>query len=325
MSSPRTFSPTSSTTTTSTAKTTSQSSSTGSKATSSGAIKQETLRALNPFYAAIRNNAAADQKPLEKQGFLKAIYEDFYKAYNPKAADRLGVVYTPTRSSASWCRAPTGSARSISAGPCRSRRGDPRSRDRHRHLLFELIEHFRGEPTKLRHKYKEELHANEVAILPYYVANLNIEATYPPSPASRRVREPVLRGHPRQHRRASDKSGYQVDMFGALTDENVKRGREQNERKISVIIGNPPYNANQQNENDNNKNRAYPHIDGLSSRARPAPTAQKTKVYDMYARFFRWASDRLHDDGVIACVTNRSFIDSRTYDGFRRYAARALQ
>ncbi len=111
-------------------------------------------------------------------------------------------------------------------------------------------------------------------------------------------------------------------MFGALSDENVKRVREQNKRKISVVIGNPPYNANQQNENDNNKNRAYPHIDGLIKRSFVRlSTAQKTKVYDMYARFFRWASDRLHDDGVIAFVTNRSFIDSRTFDGFRRYVA----
>lgn len=85
------------------------------------------------------------------------------------------------------------------------------------------------------------------------------------------------------------------------------------------MIGNPPYNANQQNENDNNKNRAYPRIDELikSSYIRLS-TAQKTKVYDMYARFFRWASDRLHDDGVLAFITNRSFIESRTFDGFRR-------
>ncbi len=89
-----------------------------------------------------------------------------------------------------------------------------------------------------------------------------------------------------------------------------------------MIIGNPPYNANQQNENDNNKNRAYPHIDELIKRSFvKLSTAQKTKVYDMYARFFRWASDRLHDDGVIAFITNRSFIDSRTFDGFRRYVA----
>ena len=116
--------------------------------------------------------------------------------------------------------------------------------------------------------------------------------------------------------------GTRGDLFAALSDENVERVKRQNKRKISVVIGNPPYNANQQNENDNNKNRAYPHIDGLIKRSFvKLSTAQKTKVYDMYARFFRWAADRLHDDGVIAFVTNRSFIDSRTFDGFRRYVA----
>src|SRR6185437_11603213 len=96
----------------------------------------------------------------------------------------------------------------------------------------------------------------------------------------------------------------------------------QNGRKISVIIGNPPYNANQQNENDNNKNRTYPHIDGLIKSSYIAKsTAQKTKVYDMYARFYRWATDRLDEDGILAFVTNRSFIDSRTFDGFRRVVA----
>ncbi|MCD8481043.1 MAG: Eco57I restriction-modification methylase domain-containing protein [Candidatus Cloacimonetes bacterium] len=92
-----------------------------------------------------------------------------------------------------------------------------------------------------------------------------------------------------------------------------------NERKISVIIGNPPYNANQMNENENNKNRAYPKIDKrIKDTYIKHSTAQKTKVYDMYARFYRWAMDRLDQNGVIAYITNRSFIDSRTFDGFRK-------
>ena len=120
----------------------------------------------------------------------------------------------------------------------------------------------------------------------------------------------------------ASRAGYQADMFAGLSEENIERVKRQNKRKISVIIGNPPYNANQANENDNNKNREYKRIDELikSSYIRLS-TAQKTKVYDMYARFFRWASDRMHDDGVLAFVTNRSFIDSRTFDGFRKAAA----
>ncbi len=118
------------------------------------------------------------------------------------------------------------------------------------------------------------------------------------------------------------RAGHQHDLFAGLSEENVERVKRQNRKKISVIIGNPPYNANQQNENDNNKNREYARIDQrIKETYIKQSTAQKTKLYDMYARFFRWASDRLHDDGILAFVTNRSFIESRTFDGFRKTVA----
>jgi predicted helicase len=117
--------------------------------------------------------------------------------------------------------------------------------------------------------------------------------------------------------------GVNADLFAGVSEENVARIKRQNSRRISVIIGNPPYNANQANENDNNKNREYPHIDARIRQTYIAEsTAQKTKLYDMYARFFRWASDRLSENGVLAFVTNRSFIESRTFDGFRKTIAR---
>ncbi|WP_245315193.1 type ISP restriction/modification enzyme [Bradyrhizobium yuanmingense] len=191
-------------------------------------------------------------------------------------------------------------------------------------FICELLEHFRGQKSKLEHKYKEELHANEVAILPYYVANLNIEATYA-----------TITGEYAEFPNLcfvdtldnvgglGIRSGYQHDLFGAMSEENVARIKRQNARKISVVIGNPPYNANQQNENDNNKNRTYPRIDErIKNTYIKLSKAQKTKAYDMYTRFFRWASDRLHDDGILAFITNRSFVDSRTMDGFRRAVAK---
>ncbi|HET7413144.1 MAG TPA: type ISP restriction/modification enzyme, partial [Pararhizobium sp.] len=289
-----------------------------------GAVKKETLKSLEPYYAAIRANAAQISSHQEKQTFLKVIYENFYKVYNPKAADRLGVVYTPNEivkfmiEGADWLTQKHFGKALI---------------DEHVEILdpatgtgtfiCELLEHFRGQPQKLAHKYKNELHANEVAILPYYVANLNIEATYA-AISGQFAEYPNLCFVDTLDNVAGlgIKAGYQHDMFAGLSEENVERVKRQNAKKISVIIGNPPYNANQQNENENNKNREYKRIDELikASYIRLS-TAQKTKVYDMYARFFRWASDRLHDDGVLALVTNRSFIDSRTFDGFRRTVA----
>lgn len=126
-----------------------------------------------------RATAAQIGSHAEKQTFLKAIYENFYKVYNTNAADRFGVVYTPGEivrfmiDGADWL--------------CEQHFGktlidpevdilDPATGTGT--YICELLEHFRGQPTKLKHKYRHELHANEVAILPYYVANLNIEATF---------------------------------------------------------------------------------------------------------------------------------------------------
>ena len=187
-------------------------------------------------------------------------------------------------------------------------------------FITEMIEHFRGQPAKLRYKYLEELHANEVAILPYYVANLNIEATY--AAINGYEEYPNLCLVDTLDNTAAlkaQKNQHVGDLFGAVSEENVARIKRQNKKKISVIIGNPPYNANQLNENENNKNREYPEIDRrIKATYIAASTAQKTKLYDMYARFFRWASDRVDENGIVAFVTNRSFIESRTFDGFRK-------
>jgi predicted helicase len=107
-----------------------------------------------------------------------------------------------------------------------------------------------------------------------------------------------------------------------LSIENTERIKRQNDREISVILGNPPYNANQVNENDNNKNRQYPAIDKLIKDTYVKQSkAQKTKVYDMYSRFFRWGTSRLNNNGVLAFITNSSFINARTFDGFRKVVA----
>ena len=286
-----------------------------------GGLKRDTLKGLEPYYAAIRAAAAQISSHSEKQTFLKVIYENFYKVYNAKAADRLGVVYTPNEivrfmiEGADWlCERHFG--RNLADENVEIL--DPATGTGT--FICELLEHFRGQPKKLKRKYLQELHANEVAILPYYVANLNIESTYAAITGEYEEFHNLcfvdtldnVGLHTAAH-------GTTADLFGSVSEENVARIKRQNGRKISVVIGNPPYNANQANENDNNKNREYPAIDARIKRTYIAEsTAQKTKLYDMYARFFRWASDRLAADGVLAFVTNRSFIDSRTFDGFRK-------
>jgi len=240
---------------------------------------------------------------------------------NPKGADRLGIVYTPNE----VVRFMIESTEFLT-----ERHFDKLLGDKGVEILdpatgtgtfiTELLEYL--PKSTLAHKYQHELYANEVAILPYYIANLNIEYTYKQRMGA------YAEFHNICFVDTLDNVGFQKTRRGqlglsfGLGLENAQRIKRQNEREISVIIGNPPYNANQQNENDNNKNRTYKEVDQrIKDTYLARSTAQKTKVYDMYARFFRWASDRLADRGILTFITNSSFIHARTFDGFRKSVA----
>ena len=150
-------------------------------------------------------------------------------------------------------------------------------------FVVELIEHLPAQ--YLPYKFEHEIHANEVAILPYYIANLNIEYTYQQKLGTYKEFKNICFVDTLDNTDALDYAGKQDMLFG-ISSENAKRIKAQNDRKISVIIGNPPYNANQANFNDFNKNREYKDIDRrIKDTYVKHSTAQKTKVYDMYARF----------------------------------------
>ena len=289
-----------------------------------GTTKKNTLRGLESYYGAIRQAAAGIADHHEKQGFLKAIYENFYKVYNPKLADRLGVVYTPgeiVRFMLNGTEALLNKHFGKLLEDKQVEILDPATGTGT--FITDLLEHIKGNKAALEYKYKNEIHCNEIAILPYYIANLNIEFTY--AQLTGKYEEfPHICFVDTIDNLGFEKtySGQQRGFDFGLTTENTERVIKQNRGKISVIIGNPPYNANQVNENDNNKNRVYKGIDKrIKDTYISESNAQKTKLYDMYARFFRWAADRINADGVIAFITNRSFIDSRTFDGFRKTMA----
>ncbi len=291
-----------------------------------GDVRREAIDRLRSYYGVIGRAADEIADYAEKQGFLKAVYEDFYKAYNPAAADRLGVVYTPNEVVDFMIR---GTDHLL-----RKHFGRGLADDNVQILdpatgtgtfITNLIEYLPAD--RLEHKYRNEMHANEVAILPYYIANLNIEYTYKEKTGQYLEFPNLCFVDTLDNMDWQGSTGGAVTRqsgfnLGGLSVDNWMRIQEQNEKTISVIIGNPPYNANQQNENDNNKNREYPAIDSrISETYIKESTAQKTKQYDMYKRFIRWASDRLSDDGIIAFVSNRAFLDARQDDGFRRVVA----
>lgn len=281
-----------------------------------GATRRQTLGSIKHYYDTINAAAAGIADHHEKQKFLKVVYENFYKAYNPKAADRLGIVYTPNEIVQFMIKS-TDYLLHKHFGKTMADKNveilDPATGTGT--FICDIIDYL--PKNKLEYKYRNELHANELAILPYYIANLNIEYTYKQKTGNYAEFENLCFVD------TLDNTGFnwvgkQGDLFG-VSAENAVRIKKQNQKKISVVIGNPPYNANQQNENDNNKNRTYAEIDKrIKETYIKNSTAQKTKLYDMYSRFFRWAMDRLNDNGIIAFITNRSFIDSRTFDGFRK-------
>ena len=293
-----------------------------------GDVRRQAIDRLRAYYGVIGRAADEIADYAEKQQFLKAIYEDFYTAYNPAAADRLGVVYTPNEVVDFIIRG---------ADYLLEKHFGKTLADDNVQILdpatgtgtfiTSLINYLPED--RLEYKYRNEIHANEVAILPYYIANLNIEYTYQQR-TGRYLEFPnlcfvdTLDNLDWQQQGATGGAVTRQGSFnlGGVSEENWIRIQEQNEKPISVIIGNPPYNANQQNENDNNKNREYPAIDRrIRETYIASSTAQKTKQYDMYKRFIRWASDRLADDGVVAFITNRAYLEARQDDGFRKVAA----
>lgn len=280
-----------------------------------GSTKRNTLGTIERYYGVIRRTAANIYNHHEKQKFLKALYENFYKAYNPKAADRLGIVYTPNEVVRFMIESVDYLVHK-NFGKLLADKDveilDPATGTGT--FITELIDYLPKD--KLEYKYKHEIRCNEVAILPYYIANLNIEYTYKQKMGVYEEFENICFVDTLEH---TSFAGKQMNLF-AMSIENTERIKRQNETNISVIIGNPPYNAKQDNFNDNNANRAYPEVDKrIKETYIKRGTAQnQIALYDMYVRFLRWASDRLSKNGIVALITNSSFIDSKTFDGFRK-------
>jgi len=215
-----------------------------------GASRRDIHARIAPFYETINARAAQIYNHWEKQKFLKALYENFYRAYNPKAADRLGIIYTPDEIVHFMIEAADHLVYKH-FGKTLGDEGveilDPATGTGT--FISELIEYL--PLSHLKYKYQREIHCNEVAILPYYIANLNIEYTYKQKTGEYLEFENICFVDTLDNLGFVRTGQHQMDFF-AIVDENIERIKRQNTRRISVIIGNPPYNANQLNENENN-------------------------------------------------------------------------
>ncbi len=284
-------------------------------------VRVETKK-LEGFYESVAERARGIDNISGKQKVINELYEEFFRTAFPKMAEQLGIVYTPPEvvdfilhSVNSLLQKEFG--RSLSSENVNVL--DPFTGTGtfiSRLLQSELIK-----DEDLRHKYTKELHANEIVLLAYYIAAINIEQAF----------------HYRRQRKDSDYSSFEgmvlTDSFQLYEDEDMKdmisqilpinsrRALRQKEKTIQVIIGNPPYSAGQKNPHDNRPNLPYPKLDEKirSTYAADSSANRKASLYDSYIRAIRWATDRLGDEGIIGFVTNGGYIDGNAADGLRKH------
>ena len=278
--------------------------------TSQSFSRADFLGSLDRFYIAIERTAATIHDFSQKQHFLNTVYEQFFQGFSVKVADTHGIVYTPQ---------PIVDFMVKSVAEILEREFGRSLADEGVHIIDPfvgtgnfIVRMMREIPrTALERKYKGELHCNEVMLLPYYIASMNIEHEYFDATGKYVPFEGICL----------------VDTFDLAEDrqlplfapENTQRVESQKETPMFVVIGNPPYNVGQVNENDNNKNRKYPTMDRRvqETYVKASKATNKNKLSDPYVKAFRWASDRIGEEGVVALVTSNSFLNGLAFDGMR--------
>ena len=272
--------------------------------------RAEFLKSLDRFYKAIEDTARGLADFSEKQHFLNVVYERFFQGFSVKQADTIGIVYTPQEIVDFMC-ASVDEVLQRELGKSLSTPGvkilDPCVGTGN--FIVNILR--RIDRSELKRKYTQGLFCNETMLLPYYIASLNIEHEYFKLTGECEPFEGI--------RFADTLDLAESGLFGEGNAAPVAGGKE---AEITVIIGNPPYNVGQRNENDNNKNRRYEVIDKRirDTYARDSKATLKTQLYDAYVRFFRWATDRLQGlDGIVCFVSNNSFVDQIAFDGMRKH------
>jgi len=273
---------------------------------------------LQRFYDSVKVRAEGIDNAVGKQKIVVELYDKFFRNAFPKMTERLGIVYTPVEV-VDFIIHSVGHILQTEFGQTLGSKG------------VHIIDPFTGTGTfitrllqsglitqeQLAYKYQHEIHANEIVLLAYYIAAINIEATY----------HGIVGGDYQPFEGICLTDTFQLyekeDMVDALLAQNSTRRRRQRKLDIRVIVGNPPYSVGQKSTNDNNPNVNYLSLD---QRISDTYTARSSAVlarglYDSYIRAIRWASDRIGNSGLIGFVTNAGFLESNSADGLRKCLA----
>ena len=276
------------------------------------------LKSLDRFYIAIENAARTITEWSDKQGFLNTVYERFFQGYSVKLADTMGIVYTPQPIVDFMCA----SVVEVLEKEFGRTLGDPDVKvlDPCTGTGNFIVNLLRRVPKKdLPRFYKEQLFANEIMLLPYYIAALNIEHAYFEQTGEYEPFEGLCFVD------TLDLIVGRQEQLGFVTEKNTKRVERQKRSPITIVIGNPPYNVGQAVHNESNQNRKYASIDQRikATYAKASKATSVSKLSDAYVKFFRWATDRLHNrEGIVCFVTNNGFIDQIAFDGMRKHLIR---
>ena len=286
-------------------------------------LEQENLdkesSTLQSFYDSVKLRAEGITSAQGKQKIIVELYDKFFRNAFPRMTERLGIVYTPVEI-VDFILNSVNHLLKTEFGQTLGSEG------------VHILDPFTGTGTfitrllqsglitrdELPRKYREEIHANEIVLLAYYIAAINIEATY----------HSIVGGKYTPFEGICLTDTFQMyekdDMISALEDDNHRRrGRQKKIRNIRVIVGNPPYSVGQGDANANNANTKYPALDARirDSYAAKTSATNKNSLYDSYIRAIRWASDRIGDSGIVAFVTNAGFLEANTADGMRKCLA----
>jgi predicted helicase len=270
---------------------------------------------LKYFYKALEDVAATIDEYDYKQHFLNTVYERFFQGFSVKVADTHGIVYTP-QPIVDFMVKSIDEILQKEFGKSLASRGvhflDPFVGTGN--FIVRIMREIAAQSRlALKEKYAQELHCNEVMLLPYYIASMNIEHEYLDLMGKYQPFEGICLADTFELA-----EGKQIELFA---QENTERVKRQQGTDFFVIIGNPPYNVGQVNENDNNKNRKYKVIDERvrETYAKESKATNKNALADPYVKAIRWASDRIGDEGIVVFVTNNSFLDGVAFDGMRKH------